>query len=289
YALTEAGPARTMAEWDPARPACVGLPVGGTEVRVVDEAGAGVPTGETGEVCLRRPGSPARSYYRDPLATAETFLDGGWVRSGDLGRLDAGGRLHLVDRRRDLIISGGSNVSPVEVEAALAEHPAVVEAAVFGVPHPVLGEDVAAAVVVRAPTSPRELQDLVRSRLAEHKVPHRVELVDDLPRNPSGKVLKGALRERFGAPPASAPASFVAPRTDTEVVVASVWEAVLEVPRVGTDDDFFALGGHSLAAGQITARLQDAFGVELPVGAVFEAPTVAELALVVEAAAAAAR
>ncbi len=177
------------------------------------------------------------------------------------------------------MISGGSNVSSVEVENALYEHPAVVEAAVFGVPHPVLGEDVAAAVVVRSATTERELQDVVRARLAEHKVPHRVVLVDRLPRNDSGKVVKAELRRRFSEEVPGA--AFVAARDRTEAVVASVWEAVLAVPRVGVHDDFFALGGHSLAAAQIAARLEDALGITVEVGAVFESPTVAELARVV--------
>ena len=267
YALTEAGAARTLMEWDPARPTGVGRPVGESQVRI----------SENGEIWLRRRGTPTRSYYRDPAATAEVFVDG-WVRTGDVGHLDEDGYLHLTDRAKDLIISGGSNVSSVEVENALYEHPAVVEAAVFGVPHPVLGEDVAAAVVVRSPTSERELQDIVRARLAEHKVPHRVLLVDRLPRNPSGKVLKDELRDRFAAPVPAAPDSA---RDDTEAVVLSVWEAVLGAPAAGVHDDFFAAGGHSLAAAQIAARLQDAFGVEVPVTAVFESPTVAELAGVV--------
>lgn len=283
YALTEAGAARTLMQWDPARPTAVGRPVGETEVRIVDEGGRAVATGGTGEVCLRRRGTPTRVYYRDPRATVEAFA-GGWVRTGDLGHLDADGYLHLADRKKDIIISGGSNVSSVEVENALYEHPAVVEAAVFGVPHPVLGEDVAAAVVVRSPTAERELQDAVRAHLAEHKVPHRVVLLDRLPRNGSGKILKAELRERFSAE-APVAASFVGPRDRTESVVASVWEAVLGLPRVGAHDDFFALGGHSLAAAQIAARLQDAFSVDLPVAAVFESPTVAELARAVEAAA----
>ena len=286
YALTEAGAARTLMEWDVNRPGAVGRPVGETEIRIVDDAGRDLAPGQDGEVWMRRRGTPAREYYRDPVATAATFADG-WVHTGDLGHLDDDGYLHLSDRLKDLIISGGSNVSPVEVENALFEHPAVVEAAVFGVPHPVMGEDVAAAIVVRSPTSERELQDVVRARLAEHKVPHRIALVERLPRNPSGKVLKDELRERFA--PATATAAFVAARTETEAVVGSVWAAVLGLPEVGMDDDFFTLGGHSLAAGQIAARLQDAFGVALPVGAVFEAPTVAELALVVEQAANAAK
>ncbi|HEX2048496.1 MAG TPA: non-ribosomal peptide synthetase [Acidimicrobiales bacterium] len=269
YALTEAGPARTLMEWDDTRPTAVGKPVGKTEIGIVD-----------GEILLRRPGAPPREYYRDPEATAEVFADG-WVRTGDLGYVDADGYLHLTDRRKDLIITGGANVSSVEVENVLYEHPAVVDVAVVGLPHPVLGEDVAAALVVRSPTTERELQDLVRSRLAEHKVPHRIVLVDRLPRNPSGKVVKGEVAALLEA----RPGDFAAPRNETEATVASVWEAVLGVPHIGVNDDFFALGGHSLAAVQIAARLRDAFGIELPVVAVFEAPTVAELSRAVDQAA----
>ena len=270
YALTEAGAARTLMEWDERRPTAVGRPVGATEIRIVD-----------GEIWLRRRDTPARWYYGDPTATAEAF-GGGWVHTGDVGHVDREGYLHLTDRQKDLIITGGSNVSSVEVENALYEHPAVIDAAVVGLPHPVLGEDVAAAVVLRSPTTERELQDVVRARLAEHKVPHRVVVVDRLPRNPSGKVVKPEVRALIAA---QAPAAeSTGPTDETEAVVASVWAAVLGLPHVGIDDDFFALGGHSLAAAQIAARLNDAFGIELPVVAVFESPTVAELATVVTAA-----
>ncbi|MGI8807426.1 MAG: AMP-binding protein [Acidimicrobiales bacterium] len=279
YALTEAGPARTLMQWDPSRPTAVGLPVGDTETRIVDEAGAAVGPGVTGDIWLRRRGTPTRQYYDDPVATADTFA-GGWVRTGDVGHVDTDGYLHLTDRRKDLIITGGSNVSSVEVESALYEHPAVVDAAVVGLPHPVLGEDVAAAVVVRSPTTGRELQDVVRARLAEHKVPHRIALVDRLPRNPSGKVVKAEVRELL-ATTAPATTGFAGARDATESVVVSVWEAVLGVSQVGIHDDFFALGGQSLAAAQIAARLGDALGVDVPVAAVFEAPTPAELARVV--------
>lgn len=283
YALTEAGPARTLAQYDPARPTAVGRPVGDTEIRIAGDDGGALPPGGTGEILIRRQGTASRWYFGDPVATAAAFA-GGWAHSGDLGHLDADGCLHVTDRKKDLLISGGSNVSPVEVENALYEHPAVVDAAVVGVPHPVLGEDVAAAVVVRAPVTVRELQDVVRARLAEHKVPHRVQLVDQLPRNPSGKVVKADVRALLAAAEAGRPSQDVAaPRTGTESVVASVWAAVLNMPEVGVDDDFFALGGHSLAAAQIAARLRDAFAVELPVTAVFEHPTVAELARAVDA------
>jgi len=291
YALTEAGAARTLMQWDASRPTAVGRPMGETEVRIVDEAGFELATGATGEILLRRRGTPAREYYGDPAATAEAFA-GGWAHTGDVGHVDDQGYVHLTDRKKDLIITGGSNVSSVEVENALYEHPAVVEAAVVGLAHAVLGEDVAAAVVVRSATTTRELQDVVRSRLAEHKVPHRVILVDRLPRNASGKVVKSDVRALVSAASAAAsgPAgeSAADTRTKTEAVVASVWEAVLGVPHVGVDDDFFALGGHSLAAAQIAARLRDAFGADVAVTAVFEHPTVAELARTVDEAATAA-
>ena len=282
YALTEAGGARTMTRWDPARPTAVGQPVGLTEIRVVDETGDDLPAGATGEILLRRRGAPLRWYVDDPDATARAFA-GGWVHTGDLGHLDGDGCLHLTDRQKDLVITGGSNVASVEVEHALFEHPAVVDAAVVGVPHPTLGEDVAAAVVLRSPTPVRELQDVVRARMAEHKVPHRIVVVDRLPRNPSGKVVKAEVRALLAAADAPAPTSR-SPRTGTETVVASVWAAVLGVPSVGADDDFFVLGGHSLAAAQIAARLREAFAMDLSVVAVFERPTVAELAALLDAA-----
>ncbi|HEX2041777.1 MAG TPA: non-ribosomal peptide synthetase [Acidimicrobiales bacterium] len=279
YALTEAGTARTLMVYDGTRPGSVGRGVGGTELRVVDDDGRDVPAGEIGEVWLRRPGAPVRHYYRDPEATAEGFA-GDWVRTGDLGHLDEEGYLYLDDRKKDLIITGGLNVSSFEVEGVLAEHPAVAEAAVFGVPHEILGQDVAAAVVLWAPVDERELQAFVRERLAEHKTPHRIFFVDRLPRNASGKVPKRELRASLGGAEAAGgrPRDTVGPRTPEEGVVLSIWAEVLQRDHLGVDDDFFALGGHSLAAAQIVARVNDALGVDLPPDAVFEAPTVAELA-----------
>ncbi|MCA1683359.1 MAG: AMP-binding protein [Actinobacteria bacterium] len=279
YALTESGGARTLMHHDPDRPHAVGRPVGETELRVVDESGNEVPVGEVGEVWLRRPGTPRRVYYRDPVATAAAFA-GDWLRTGDVGFRYPDGCLQLVDRSKDVIITGGLNVSSVEVEDALYEHAAVREAAVFGVPHDVLGQDVAAAVVVGALADPRELQAFVRGRLGEHKVPHRLFLVESLPRNASGKVVKRELRERFAAQSAPAPAApaRAAPRGELEAAVLAAWREVLERHEIGVREDFFDLGGHSLAAAQVVARLRDALGVELPVTAVFEHPTVAELA-----------
>jgi acyl carrier protein len=149
----------------------------------------------------------------------------------------------------------------------------------------VLGQDVAAAVVPRAEVTERELQSFVRERLAEHKTPHRVFLVERLPRNPSGKVVKQELRDTLGA--GAGAAAPLVPRTADERTVLSVWEEVLDRRGLGVDEDFFALGGHSLAAASVVARLNDALGIDLAPDAVFTAPTVAELATVVAAARAA--
>jgi acyl-CoA synthetase (AMP-forming)/AMP-acid ligase II len=198
YGLTEAGPGGTMMTFDPDRPESLGRPVGATRIRVVGDAGQDCAPGETGEIWIGPPaGTGGRQYFRDPEATAATFHDE-WVRTGDGGYIDADGYLYLVDRLKDVVIHGGSNVSSVEVENALMAHPAVREAAVFGLPDPVMGEEVAAAVVLRpgASASADELQAFCRERLAAYKVPGSVDLVSALPRNEIGKVLKRELRAR---------------------------------------------------------------------------------------------
>ncbi|MGI5281983.1 class I adenylate-forming enzyme family protein [Nonomuraea polychroma] len=194
YTSTEAAPAQTVMIYDPSRPAALGRPALGSGLRVTGPDGGPLAAGETGEIWLRSPAA-ARSYYRDQQASAHTFRDG-WVRMGDLGYLDADGYLYLVDRESDVVKSGAYKVSTVQVEAALHEHPDVAEAAVTGVPHPVLGTVLAAAVVPRA-RAPRmtELRSFLMTRLAAHELPARVIFVDRLPRNHSGKVVKSDLRD----------------------------------------------------------------------------------------------
>jgi long-chain acyl-CoA synthetase len=178
------------------RPRSAGRVVPILEIRVVDEQGRDVPTGEIGEICFRG-ANLFRGYWGKPEATAEAFVDG-WLRSGDLGRLDAEGFLTIEDRKKDMVLRGGENVYSAEVEAALYEHPGVHEAAVFGVPHARLGEEVAAAVVPKsdARLDPAELRAHVAERLAAFKVPTVWAIRGErLPRTPTGKILKRALRD----------------------------------------------------------------------------------------------
>ncbi|HEX5367333.1 MAG TPA: AMP-binding protein [Acidimicrobiales bacterium] len=195
YGLTEGGPAVTVMPYDPTRPEAIGRATGeGVEIGILDPDGRRLGAGEEGEICLRLPDVPTRSYYRDPETTAQVF-GGGWVHTGDVGYLDPDGYLYLVDRQKDLIIRGGYNISCVEVENALHEHPAVAEAAVLGVPHDVLGEDVVAAVVLSGEATDEELAAFCAERLADYKVPRRFVRRASLPRNAMGKALKRQLRD----------------------------------------------------------------------------------------------
>jgi acyl-CoA synthetase (AMP-forming)/AMP-acid ligase II len=197
YGMTEAGPAFCAMPKGEAlkRIGSVGQPMPPLEVRILGDDGAEVPTGEIGEAVLRMEGRQ-REYYRNPEATAGAWKDG-WLYSGDLARLDPDGYLYIVGRKKDVIIRGGNNIHAVDIEAVLLDHPDVIEAGVVGIPHQVLGEDVA-AVVVRAAHSAVSADDLrahCAERLADYKVPRRIEFADELPRNATGKILKDKLRQ----------------------------------------------------------------------------------------------
>jgi long-chain acyl-CoA synthetase len=166
----------------------------GAEIRIVDEAGRDLACGQVGEILVRSR-SVIDGYWRQPEAGAEVIRDG-WFHTGDLGYLDDERYLFVVDRKKDMVVTGGVNVYTKEVETVLYQHPSVREAAVYGVPDETWGERVTAAVSVREgkETSAAELVDFCRERLAGFKLPKRVVFLDELPKNPSGKILKRELR-----------------------------------------------------------------------------------------------
>ncbi|MFI2608481.1 long-chain fatty acid--CoA ligase [Kitasatospora sp. NPDC018619] len=191
YGLSESSPLACANRSDRERVAgTIGIPIDGVRMRIVDESGREVPDGTVGEVVIRGH-NVMKGYWRRPDATAQTVRDG-WLHTGDLGTRDGRGDFRIVDRRKDVIIRGGFNVYPREVEDVLYEHPAVAEATVVGVPHPTHGQEVAAAVVLRAgaTTSPEEIREFVRERVAPYKYPRVVRTVDALPKGPTGKILK---------------------------------------------------------------------------------------------------
>ena len=177
----------------------VGFPLPGVELRIRDDRGHALGTDEVGGIEVRGP-NVFRGYWRMPEKNLEEFADGRWFRTGDVGRIDARGYVTIVGRSKDLIISGGYNVYPAEVEAALNELPGVAESAVVGVPHADFGEAVAAVVVARggARLDGESLIAALRAKMANFKVPKTIVVVAELPRNAMGKVQKNLLRERYG-------------------------------------------------------------------------------------------
>ena len=174
----------------------VGFALPGVDVRIADGDGRAVPAGEVGGIEVRGP-NVFRGYWRQPEKTAAEFRADGFFITGDLGRMDAEGRVTIVGRSKDLVISGGYNVYPKEVEAWLDAMPGVIEAAVFGVPHADFGEAVVAAVVAEAPLADEQVDAFLGDKLARYKQPKRIVRVAELPRNAMGKVQKQVLRETY--------------------------------------------------------------------------------------------
>jgi long-chain acyl-CoA synthetase len=192
YGLSETSPVASFNRRDRERkPGSIGLPVDGVEMRVIDEDGNEVPQGDVGEVAIRGH-NVMKGYWRREEATAAAIDTDGWFRTGDMAKVDADGYFFIVDRKKELVIRGGFNIYPREIEEVLYEHPAVREAAVIGIPHDELGEEVAAAVALKsgAESTSEELRDFVKQRVAAYKYPRHVWLVDELPKGPTGKILK---------------------------------------------------------------------------------------------------
>ena len=190
YGLSETSPIASFNLPERRRPGSIGTPVPGVEFRIVDDAGNDVPDGEPGEIVIRGH-NVMKGYWGKPEATEAAIKDG-WFHTGDVARRDEDGFYFIVDRKKDMIIRGGYNVYPREIEEVLYEHPAIAEAAVIGMPHAELGEEVAAVVALKpgASASPDELRDYVKGKVAAYKYPRRVEIVDSLPKGPTGKILK---------------------------------------------------------------------------------------------------
>ncbi len=262
------------------KPGSVGVPVG-LDVAIIDERGNTLSPGETGEVAVRGP-SVMQGYDGDPVATKAAFV-GAWLKTGDQGFFDPDGYLFLSGRTREMINRGGENIAPREVDDVLLEHPAVAEAVTFASPHPTLGEDVAAAVVLRpnADVTAKDIRQFAALRLADFKIPRQILFVEQLPKGPTGKVQRVGLAAKLGLT-GNPERPFVGPRTSVETMLAAIWGQVLQRERVGIHDDFFDLGGDSLLAAQALTRIFETFAIQLGIVSLFDAPTVAEMATHIE-------
>ncbi len=276
YGMTEAAHQMTSNPLPPLprKPGSVGRPAG-PEVAILDEAGRPLPRGQTGEIAIRGP-NVTPGYANNPDANAAAFADG-WFRTGDQGCFDADGYLFITGRLKELINRGGEKVAPREVDEALLSHPDVRQAVAFAVPHPSLGEDVAAAVVLQegSKCSEADLRAFVAGLLPPFKVPTRIVVVADVPKGPTGKVQRIGLAGRLA--PALAVA-YEAPASPREEQVAAIMGETLGLGQVGRHGNFFFLGGDSLRATKALARLQNALAMELPATLLFQCPTPALLA-----------
>ncbi|MEO7385790.1 MAG: non-ribosomal peptide synthetase [Gammaproteobacteria bacterium] len=286
YGMTEASHQMASNPLPPGlrKPGSVGV-TAGAEVAIMDGQGSLLGVDQTGEVVIRGPGVMA-AYGGEVGATRAAFT-AGWFRTGDLGCLDADGYLFLSGRLKEIVNRGGEKVSPREVDEALLEHPEVGQAAAFGIPHPTLGEDLVAVVVPRPGVEPAvpELREFLFARLAGHKIPSTIAIVDEIPKGPTGKVQRSAL---YGRLQHLFTPAFVAPVTDIERGIDGIVRGILRCDTVGVHANFFALGGDSLTGVQVVAAINREQGIELPATALFHHPTIAELARAVEAARAAA-
>ena len=256
----------------------------GPEIAIMDDSGALLPTGATGEVVIRGPDVTA-GYAGNPAANAAAFTNG-WFRTCYQGSLDADGYLFLQGRLKELINRGGEKISPVEVDEVLMDHPAVLQALTFAIPHATLGEEVAAAVVLResSAVTERTLRDFVSLRLAYFKTPRRIVFLDAIPKGATGKPQRIGLAERLqiGALQSEArPAEHVEARNAVEEIVADLWADVLGSEVPGVYDNFFDAGGDSVHATLLVSRVREALAVELSLIDFFDAPTVADVAAVI--------
>ncbi|HZS14656.1 MAG TPA: long-chain fatty acid--CoA ligase [Candidatus Dormibacteraeota bacterium] len=199
YGLSESSPSATFNRPDrPRKVGSIGLPIWGVELKVIGDDGATLGDGENGEICIRGH-NVMKGYHNRPEATAETIDADGWLHTGDIGHRDSDGYYFIVDRKKELVIRGGFNVYPREIEEVLYQHPAVLEAAVFGIPDATMGEEVVAAVALRPGQTVEEgaLIAFVKERVAAYKYPRRVWLLETLPKGPTGKILKLELKAQL--------------------------------------------------------------------------------------------
>lgn len=280
YGMTEASHQMASNPLPPLerKPGTVGI-AAGPEVSIMNEAGKILSAGETGEIVIR--GENVTLGYENNPSANETAFTNGWFRTGDQGVMDADGYLSITGRLKEIVNRGGEKIAPREVDEALLDHTEVAQAVAFAVPHPTLGEDLAAAVVLRSnsSTTEKDLREFAFSKLADYKVPSQIIIVDEIPKGPTGKLQRIGLAVKLTS---NLKANYVAPRSSFEEVLVNIWTDVLKLERVGVHDNFFALGGDSLSATSVTLSIEKLVEKELHPSIIFRAPTIEQLSSLFE-------
>ena len=288
YGMTEAAHQMASNPLPPflRKPGSVGL-AAGPDVTILAEDGPRVlAQGQTGEVAIRGE-NVTSGYVANPEANARAFSDG-WFRTGDQGYFDAEGYLYLTGRLKEIINRGGEKISPREVDEALLDHPAVGQAVTFAMPDSRLGEEVAAAVVLRdAAVSEQELRRFVAERLSYFKVPKRILILDEIPKGPTGKLQRIGLADKLGLS-GDAPASMQAledaqpPSGPVEEALGGLWEEILGVKGIGRQHSFLEIGGDSISAMLLVSAIRRKYAIPLTVMDFLDLPTIAQQAELVE-------
>ncbi len=276
YGMTEAAHQMASNPLPPAirKPGSVGLPAG-PEIKIFSETGETLPIGQIGEVVIRGP-NVMSGYSQSPAANEQAFLNG-WFRTGDQGYLDTEGYLFLTGRLKEQINRGGEKIAPLEIDQVLLQHPNLQQAVTFAIPHPTLGEEVAAAVVLKHGTrlTEQELRRWLASRLAQFKVPKKTFFVEDIPKGPTGKIQRRTLGEQLMGPPVSSPRET---SEKLEQFLVALYQGHFGCDNIEKNGNFFMLGGDSIQATQIANQLHG-LTESIPFDAVtiFENPSVSEL------------
>jgi acyl-CoA synthetase (AMP-forming)/AMP-acid ligase II/acyl carrier protein len=284
YGMTEAAHQMASNPLGPGRrkPGSVGPPAG-PELAIAEAEGAHLGRGVVGEVVVR--GRNVMAGYDGISERSPYFHEGGWFRTGDQGYLDEDGYLFLTGRLREMINRGGETIAPREIDEAILERNDVREAVAFAVPDPVLGEEVAAAVVLteQSEVSEEGLKADLSDVLSFAKVPKRIVFVDRIPRGPTGKLQRFGLADRLGITTVrSAAVDPNRANRDMTDTITGIWKAVLEVDSIGPDDPFLENGGDSITATALAIAIEDQFNVDLPLLAFYNAATIREQAMLVE-------
>ncbi len=266
----------------PRKAGSVGI-AAGPDVAIMDEAGNLLPVGEVGEVVIA--GTNVTPGYENNPTANQSAVTNGWLRTGDQGRFDTDRYLFLTGRLKEIINRGGEKIAPREVDDVLTQHPAVGQAVAFAVPHATLGEEVAAAVVLKkdASATENEIRDFAAARLTDFKVPKQVLILDEIPKGPTGKLQRIGLAEKLAEKLAlQRQNNFVAGSTSVEKQLIEIWKHLLKADQVGVRDDFYALGGDSLAMTTMMLEVEGRFNKQIPIDTFLHRPTIETIARILQ-------
>jgi oxalate---CoA ligase len=290
FGMTEAAHQVASSPLPPAKrkPGSVGIAAGPQAAVMAMESEDMMPPGAIGELVIRGR-NVTTGYANNPEANAKASTSQGWFRTGDQAYIDEEGYFYITGRIKEIIIRGGEKISPREVDEVLLDHPGVKQAAAFAIPDAMLGEDVAAAVVLSDPAvTEQELRVFASKKLADHKVPRRILILDEIPKGPTGKVQRVGLAEKLGLTAASADRSETIPQSEAttltpmQKMLTGLWCSVLKIPKIKVNQTFLELGGDSILAARLVRLIEDQLGVQISLLEFFDLATIAQQAKLLE-------